>query len=73
MNIMTHCARITGPILYQASMGRKQNIPIGPCLIEIVGDRSINVIWGESGQRCVALAVEQIKTAQDQGHLVLLD
>ena len=35
----------TGPILYRAGIGSKQNIPIAPCLIKIVNDRSVNVTW----------------------------
>ena len=73
MDITTHSARITGPISYRAGSGRKQNIPIGPCLIESVGGRSIDIIWGARGQSSVALPVEEIKAAQEQGRLVLLD
>ncbi len=69
----THRARITGPIAYLSGSGRKQNIPIGPCLVERLGGRSIDIIWGTRGQSSVALPVEEIEAAQDQGHLVLLD
>ncbi|CAN5276971.1 hypothetical protein BH11PSE10_BH11PSE10_17740 [soil metagenome] len=73
MDITTHRARITGPVSYRAGTGRKQNIPIGPCLVESVGGRSIDIIWGVRGQSSVALPIEEIEAAQDQGHLVLLD
>ncbi len=73
MDITTHRARITGPIAYRAGTGRKQNIPIGPCLVESLGGRSIDIIWGERGQSSVALPIEEIEAAQDQGHLLLLD
>lgn len=73
MNITTHRARIVGPIAYGAETGRRQKIPIGPCLVEGIGGRSIDIIWGEHGQRSVALPVEAIEAAQDEGHLVLLD
>lgn len=73
MDITTHSARITGPISYLAGTGRKQNIPIGPCLVESVGGRAVDIIWGASGESSVALPVEEIEAAQDQGHLVLLD
>jgi len=53
--------------------GRKQQIPIGPCLVESLGGRSIDIIWGARGQSSVALPVEEIEAAQDHGHLVLLD
>ena len=72
MEITTHRARIIGPIAYQTASGRKQSIPIGPCLIESRGDRSIEIIWGASGQSSVALTLEEIKAAGDIGNRVLL-
>ncbi len=73
MDIKTHRARITGPVSYRSGSGRKQNIPIGPCLVEGVGGRAIDIIWGTRGQSSVALPVEEIEAAQEQGNLVLLD
>lgn len=73
MDNLTHRARITGPVSYQSGSGRTHNIPIGPCLIESAGEHSIEVIWGDQAQRCVALPIEEIKAAQDQGCLVFLD
>lgn len=73
MDITTHSARITSPVSYRADTGRMQNIPIGPCLVESIDGRSIDIIWGAHGQRSVALPVEEIKAALDHGHLVLLD
>jgi hypothetical protein len=74
MDITTHHARIVGPVTYLAAgSGRRQNIPIGPCLVECVGGQLIDIIWGARGQSCVALPVEEIQAAQDHGHLVLLD
>ncbi len=73
MNITTHCARITTPVVYRSGTGRKQSIPIGPCLVEGIGERSINIIWGTQGQRSVALPVEAFEAARNHGHLVLLD
>lgn len=73
MDLTTHHARITGPVPYRAGSGRQQNIPIGPCLVELMGGQSIDIIWGSRGQSSVALPIEQIKAAWDQGHLVLLD
>ena len=73
MDITTRRARITGPVTYRAGTGRMQSIPIGPCLIESVGGRSIDIIWGARGQSSVALPIEEIKAAKDLGHLVLLD
>ena len=73
MDITTHRARIVGPVSYRAGSGRKQNIPIGPCLIESIGGHSSDIIGGARGQSCVALPAEEIRAAQDKGHLVLLD
>jgi len=73
MDITTQRARITGPIPYLAGSGRKQNIPIGPCLVERLGGRSIDIIWGARGQSSVALPIEEIEAAQNHGHLVMLD
>ena len=58
---------------YLSDTGRKHNIPVGPCLMENNGGRSIDIIWGARGQSSVALPVEEIEAAQDHGHLVLLD
>ena len=73
MDMTTHRARITGPISYMGGSGRKQMIPIGPCLVESLGGRCIDIIWGARGQSSVALPIEEIEAAQDHGHLVLLD
>ena len=73
MNITTHRARITGPVMYLSGGGRKQQIPIGPCLVESLGGRSIDIIWGARGQSSVALPIEEIEAAREHGHLVLLD
>ena len=48
-------------------------IPIGPCLVETQDGRSTDIIRGAQGQRSVALPVEEIEAARDEGHLVLLD
>lgn len=73
MNMTTHRARILAPVSYRAASGRKQKIPIGPCLVESLGARQIDIIWGTRGQSSASLPVEDIKSAQDLGHLVLLD
>ena len=50
MTTITHSARITRPVSYATSGGRKSNIPVGPCLIEQIDDRLVNIIWGARGQ-----------------------
>ena len=73
MDITTHRARITGPVPYRAGTGRKQNIPIGPCLVESLDGRCIDIIWGARGQSSAALPIEEIEVAKDLGRLVILD
>ncbi|MBP6765838.1 MAG: hypothetical protein KA141_12610 [Rubrivivax sp.] len=73
MDIKTHRGRITGPVSYLSGSGRKQNIPIGPCLVEKLGGRTIDIVWGTRGQSSVALPIEEIEAARGHGHLVLLD
>jgi len=69
----THLARITGPVAYVSGSGRKQHIPIGPCLVEGLGAHSSDIIWGTRGQRCATLRLEAIEAAKGAGHLVLID
>lgn len=45
----------------------------GPCPVESLGGRSIDIVWGTRGQSRVALPVEEIEAARNDGHLVLLD
>lgn len=66
-------ARITGPIRYKAEDGDSHDIPLGPCLVEQLDDRLIDIIWGANGQRSAALPVEEVKSAAEQGNLLLLD
>lgn len=73
MTITTHSARITGPVSYRAAGGSIEKIPLGPCLVETVDSRSIDIIWGAQGQSSAALPLHEVETAQDHGNLVLLD
>jgi hypothetical protein len=68
-----HSARIIEPLPYAKGGGETGTIPIGPCLIEQVDDRSFDIVWGARGQSCAALRVEDVKAAADVGNLVLLD
>jgi hypothetical protein len=69
----THRARITGPISYEAGIGDRQHIPLGPCVIEGQGGESVDVIWGHYGQKSASLPVQAMQSAREQGNLVLLD
>ncbi len=73
MDIKTHLARILGPLPYQARVGHTQNIPVGPCLVEVVGNKSANIVWGARGQSSAAVNVQEIEAAQHSGLLELLD
>jgi hypothetical protein len=42
-------------------------------MVESMGGRSIEIVWGARGQSSVALPVEEIEAAREHGHLVLLD
>lgn len=72
MDIQTRCARITGPVSYMGGGGRRQKIPLGPCLVEHMGERLVDVIWGSRGQSSVAIPMEDIEAAQTRGHLEIL-
>jgi hypothetical protein len=69
----TRSARITGPVPYLGTDGNEGHVPLGPCLVERVDNRSIEVIWGSIGQSSVAFSPAALKSARDQGNLVLLD
>jgi hypothetical protein len=69
----THRARITGPIAYDTGVGDRQHLPLGPCLIEDQPDQSVDVIWGQYGQKSASLPIETMQSAKDLGNLVLLD
>ncbi len=73
MTLITRSARITGPVPYRGTNGVQHNIPLGPCLVEQLDGRLIDIIWGASGQRSAALPVKEVEAAQDTGNLVLLD
>ena len=73
MSITTHSARITVPVTYATSDGKKSSIPAGPCLLEQIDAQLVDIIWGPLGQSSAALPVEDVQAAAEQGHLVLLD
>ena len=73
MDLTTRPARIAGPVSYRGADGCKQTIPIGPCLVESLGGRSVDIVWGSRGQSSTALPIEVMQAAKNDGHLVLLD
>lgn len=72
MTLITHIARIIGPVSYLGDGGTTLNIPLGPCLIDQTSQQLIDIVWGTHGQSSVALPVEAVLAARQQGHLVLL-
>lgn len=71
--MITRSARITGPVRYRAEDGQSHDIPLGPCLVEQLDDRLIDIIWGPNGQRSAMLPVEEVESARELGNLLLLD
>lgn len=71
--MITQSARITGPVRYKAEDGQSHDIPLGPCLVEQLDDRLIDIIWGANGQRSAMLPVEEVESARELGNLLLLD
>ncbi len=68
------CAgRITGPVPYVARNGGRQNIPLGPCVIEQSAGPNVDIVWGRNGQYSTELPIQVIKDAAESGNLVLLD
>ncbi len=68
-----HSARITGPVSYLGRGGRSRQIPFGPCLIEQEDGQKVDIVWGANGQNSVALPIATMISAEQGGHLVLLD
>jgi len=73
MTHTTHSARITGPVHYLGEGGRDAVIPLGPCLVEQLDGRSLDIFWGEGGDETAALSFEAIQVAEESGNLVVLD
>jgi len=69
----THCGRITGPVNYPGAGGRQAFIPLGPCLVEQLDGRLVDIYWGETGDETAALTFEALESAEDHGHLIVLD
>lgn len=65
--------RIAGPVSYIKSGGKRANIPLGPCLIEPIDGRQVDIIWGANGQHSTSLSMQDLEDATATGHVVLLD
>lgn len=73
MTHTAHSGRITGPVHYLGEGARDSLIPMGPCLVEQLDGRWVDIFWGESGDETAALSCEAIRVAEDSGNLVVLD
>ena len=68
-----HSRRIVSPISYIKSGGKRANIRLGPCLIEPIDARQVDIIRGSNGEYCTSLSVQALKAATAIGYLVLLN
>jgi hypothetical protein len=68
-----HSGRITGPVHYLAAGGSNDVIPLGPCLVEQVDGRSVDIFWGESGDKTAVLSFQALEAAEGCGSIVVLD
>jgi hypothetical protein len=73
MSHTTHTARITGPIAYVATGGKRANIPLGPCLVEELDDAQVDIVWGPRGERSTLIPLQEFEAAEENGNVVLLD
>jgi hypothetical protein len=69
----THSARITGPVAYLSTGGKRANIPLGPCLVEELDGEVVDIVWGPTGERSTMIPLQALEAAEDSGNLVLLD
>jgi hypothetical protein len=69
----THSGRIVSPVTYTERDGNRAVIPVGPCLLEQVDLRMIDIIWGELGQRSAEIPIDDMALAAGRGLLVLID
>jgi hypothetical protein len=69
----SYSARITGPVPYMAPDGSVSHIPFGACLVEQVDGKSVDIVWGASGQLSAALPMDEVEAAEGHGYLTLLD
>lgn len=73
MSHTTRTARITGPLAYLSTGGKRANIPLGPCLVEELDGECFDIVWGPRGERSTVIAAQALEAAEQGGNLVLLD
>ncbi len=73
MTVITHNARITGPVTYVAGNGATVSIPPGPCVIEQIEGQLVDIIWGDDGAESARMPMKDMEAALLRGDLVWLD
>ena len=73
MSRTTYSARITGPVHYTARSGAQADFPLGPCPVEHVDGRLVDIVWGLSGEESAELQFKELEAAEKCGNLVVLD
>ncbi len=73
MTVITHNARVTGPIPYEAGDGRTISIPPGPCVVEQLEGQLVELIWGADGTESAVLTSQAMEAAMMRGNLLWLD
>ncbi|HET6599644.1 MAG TPA: hypothetical protein VFG60_06740 [Burkholderiaceae bacterium] len=73
MTLATVSARIVAPIPFVALDGKADLIPAGPCLLEQLDERRVDVVWGQAGEDSAVLQLAEVETAERAGKLVVLD
>jgi hypothetical protein len=73
MVLTTHSGRVTGPLTFRKTNGKRGHIPVGPCFVEEDDEGSVAIFWGDSGELSAVLTSQEASEATNKGNLVLLD
>ena len=73
MVLTTHSGRVTGPLMFSKTNGKRASIPLGPCFVEEDEEGSVAVFWGQYGESSAVLTSQEANEASHEGNLVLLD
>lgn len=73
MILTTHSGRVTGPLMFSKTDGKRASIPLGPCLVEEDDEGSVAVFWGQDGELSAVLSPTEASEAANLGNLLLLD
>ena len=64
-------ARIEGPVRCVTG-GSRLELPQGPCLMEHVDNRRVDIVWGDRGEHSAQVLISEIRRASDSGDFVVL-